>query len=65
MNKIYTKLTALAAPLLATPVLAHSEQSSVINGIVHFMTEPDHLAVSALVAAAAIFAVRKAKGKRS
>lgn len=65
MKTIYTKLTALATPLLATPALAHSEQSSVISGIVHFMTEPDHLAVSALVAAAVIFAIRKAKAKRS
>ncbi len=36
-----------------------------MEGIIHFMTEPDHLAFSALVAAAVTFAVRKIASKRS
>lgn len=65
MKSVYTKVTTVAAAVITTPALAHSEQSSVVSGIVHFMTEPDHLAVSALVAAAVIYAVRKAVTKRS
>ncbi|MGI1669692.1 MAG: hypothetical protein K6L74_05140 [Neptuniibacter sp.] len=65
MKSVFTKVSAITSALVATPVLAHSEHGSVMSGIVHFMTEPDHLAISALVAAAVIYAVRKVSSKRT
>jgi hydrogenase/urease accessory protein HupE len=58
-------ITVLTSLLLTSPAFAHNEQSTVMEGIIHFMTEPDHLAFSALVAAAVTFAVRKIASKRS
>lgn len=58
--KMYTKAANMVAIMsLSLPALAHSEHSNALNGIIHFMTEPDHLALSGLVAAAVFFAVRK------
>jgi len=65
MKSVFTKVSAITSALVATPVLAHSEHGSVMSGIVHFMTEPDHLAISALVAATVIYAVRKVSSKRT
>ena len=67
MKKVITKLAVTAATLTALPATAHdgSEQASVMNGIIHFMTEPDHLLVSGVVAAVLIYVVRKAVVKRS
>lgn len=65
MKSVFTKVSAITSALVATPVLAHSEHGSVMSGIVHFMTEPDHLAISALVAASVIYAVRKVSSKRT
>lgn len=65
MKSVFVKLSAVATAVIATPALAHSDHGSVMSGIVHFMTEPDHLAISALAAAAVIFAVRKVASKRS
>lgn len=57
---------ALGAATLMTslPALAHSEHASTMSGIVHFMTEPDHLAISGLIAAVAIFAIRRMGKKK-
>ncbi|MEM5537534.1 hypothetical protein WNY58_14180 [Neptuniibacter pectenicola] len=57
---------ALSAATLMTslPALAHSEHASTMSGIVHFMTEPDHLAVSGLVALALNFIVRRMGKKK-
>ncbi|MGH1430946.1 MAG: hypothetical protein ACRBB4_07505 [Neptuniibacter sp.] len=65
MKSVFTKVTAVAAAVIATPALAHSEHNNMLSGFVHFMTEPDHLGVSALVATAIIFSVRKVLAKRS
>ncbi|MCP4595651.1 HupE/UreJ family protein [Neptuniibacter sp.] len=67
MKKVITKLAVTAATLTALPAMAHdgSEQASVMSGIIHFMTEPDHLLVSGVVAAVLIYVVRKAAVKRS
>ncbi|MEM5537839.1 hypothetical protein WNY58_15745 [Neptuniibacter pectenicola] len=67
--KISTKAVtykALSAATLMTslPALAHSEHASTMSGIVHFMTEPDHLAISGLIAAVAIFAIRRMGKKK-
>ena len=67
--KISTKAVtynALGAATLMTslPTLAHSEHASTMSGIVHFMTEPDHLAISGLVALALIFIVRRMGKKK-
>jgi hydrogenase/urease accessory protein HupE len=67
--KISTKAViynALGAATLMTslPALAHSEHASTMSGIVHFMTEPDHLAISGLIAAVAIFAIRRMGKKK-
>jgi hydrogenase/urease accessory protein HupE len=57
---MYTKAVSLLAIMsLSLPAIAHSEHSSALNGIIHFMTEPDHLALLGLVAAVVVFAVRK------
>lgn len=68
MKNITKTLTALvagsAALTTSLPVLAHSEHGSALSGIIHFMTEPDHLAISGLVAAVVIFAVRRMGKKR-
>lgn len=57
---------ALGAATLMTslPALAHSEHASTMSGIVHFMTEPDHLVISGLIAAVAIFAIRRMGKKK-
>ncbi len=65
MKKLSTLLTATAALTTSLPALAHSEHTSTLSGIVHFMTEPDHLLISAAVAAAVIYAVRKIAKKRA
>ncbi|MFY0677131.1 MAG: hypothetical protein JXR18_07615 [Neptuniibacter sp.] len=65
MKSVFTKVSAISALLVTTPALAHSDQTSMLSGIVHFMTEPDHLLVSALLAAAVIYSIRNAKTKRS
>lgn len=65
MKSVFSKVSAVTAAVIATPAFAHSDHGSVMSGIIHFMTEPDHLALSALAAAAVIFAVRKIASKRS
>lgn len=58
--KMYTKAANMVAIMsLSLPALAHSEHSNTLNGIIHFMTEPDHLALSGLVVAVVVFALRK------
>lgn len=65
MKSVFVKISAVVTALIGTPAFAHSDHGSVVGGFVHFMTEPDHLAFSALVAVAVIFAVRKIATKRS
>jgi|GEM_PF-1682886 len=65
MNSGYTKMTAVSAAVFSAPAFSHAEHGSVLEGIAHFMTEPDHLALSAIAAAAIILAVRKLRTKRS
>jgi hydrogenase/urease accessory protein HupE len=50
--------------MTSLPALAHSGHASTMSGIVHFMTEPDHLAISGLIAAVAIFAIRRMGKKK-
>jgi hydrogenase/urease accessory protein HupE len=57
-------LTGAAALTTSLPALAHSEHASIMSGIVHFMTEPDHLAISGLVSLALIFIVRRMGKKK-
>lgn len=66
MKNVRVKLAIATASLMTLPAVAHdgSEQASVISGMVHFMTEPDHLLVSAAVAATLIYLVRK-RGTKS
>lgn len=61
MKNLMTKLAATAALLTTLPAMAHdgSEQTSVMSGIVHFMTEPDHLLASFVIAAGVIYLVRR------
>lgn len=66
--KKYKSIFSLALiSLSATTATAHdgSEQTSVLNGLIHFMTEPDHLLVSGVVAAGLIYFIRKVATKRS
>ena len=66
--KNYKSIFSLALiSLSSTAATAHdgSEQTSVINGIIHFMTEPDHLLVSVVIAVCLIAGIRKMKDKRS
>ena len=67
MKNVVTKLAASMAVLTSLPVMAHdgSEQASVMSGIVHFMTEPDHLLASFVIAAGVIYLVRRAAMKSS
>lgn len=68
MRNFITKLsagTAVISLLASTPAAAHTNQVNVMEGLVHFMTEPDHIAVSAVIAAALIFVIRKTKTKRN
>jgi len=69
-NRSYLLKTLLAkafavSALISSPVMAHSDQTSVMGGIIHFLTEPDHLAVLGLVVAIAVFAGVKVISKRS
>lgn len=65
MKKIaISTLTGAAALTSSLPALAHSEHASTMSGIVHFMTEPDHLVISGLIAAVAIFAIRRMGKKK-
>lgn len=63
MNQLSKKASAISAGAVALttslPALAHSEHASILSGIVHFMTEPDHLAISGLAALVVILTVRK------
>ena len=66
--KNYKSIFSLALiSLSATTATAHdgSEQTSVLNGLIHFMTEPDHLLASGVVAAGLIYLLRKAVAKKS
>ena len=66
--KNYKSIFSLALiSLSSTAATAHdgSEQTSLINGIIHFMTEPDHLLVSGVIAVCLIAGIRKMKDKRS
>ena len=66
MTKSLTKLIAPLAYVVALPAMAHdgSEQESVMNGIVHFMTEADHLLITGLVSAVLLYTLRKLAKKR-
>ena len=65
LTKTATCLTLGAATLTTSlPALAHANHTSVMSGIVHFMTEPDHLVISGLIAAVAIFAIRRMGKKK-
>ena len=66
MKKSLTKLIVTLAYFVALPAMAHdgSEQESVMNGIVHFMTEADHLLITGLVSAVLFYTVRKRAKKR-
>ena len=64
MKRVIQLATILSATA-AVPAYAHSEHSSVMQGLVHIFTEPDHLLFSALAAAVLIYAVRKVAAKRS
>lgn len=50
--------------MTSLPALAHSEHASTMSGIVHFMTEPDHLVISGIVAVAVVLVVRRVGRKR-
>lgn len=67
MKNLITKSAVATTMMAALPAVAHdgSEQASMMSGIVHFMTEPDHLLVSFAVAATVIYLVRKVASKQS
>ncbi|WP_286238750.1 HupE/UreJ family protein [Neptuniibacter halophilus] len=66
LKKFVSRAGVLSAVAVSVPAVAHdgSEQASVMSGIIHFMTEPDHLLVSAVVAAGLIYTIRKLAAKR-
>ena len=66
MKKPLTKLIVTLAYIVVFPAMAHdgSEQKSVMNGIVHFMTEADHLLITGLVSVVLFYTVRKLMRKR-
>ncbi len=47
----------------ATPALAHPGDHAT-SGLVHFLTEPDHLALMALALGVAVFLVFKRRSRR-
>lgn len=63
-------LARAAAPLLATgSALAHPGDSSAhamafLEGLVHLLTEPDHLAMLGVAVATAVFVVRRVRAQR-
>lgn len=66
MTKSLTKLIVTLACVVVFPAMAHdgSEQENVMNGIVHFMTEADHLLITSLVSVVLFYTVRKLTRKR-
>ncbi len=67
MKNLTSKFALALLAMASTATVAHdgSEQASVISGIIHFMTEPDHLLASGVVAAGLIYFIRKLATKRS
>ncbi len=63
-------LARAAAPLLASgSVLAHPGDSSAhamafFEGLVHLLTEPDHLAMLGVAVATAVYVVRRVRARR-
>ncbi|WP_299176473.1 HupE/UreJ family protein [uncultured Neptuniibacter sp.] len=67
LKSIVTKLSVLLSTMaVVLPAMAHdgSEQASVMSGLVHFLTEPDHLLVMFAVAGGLIYLIRKHSAKR-